>query len=102
MSLKNNYAYVRDCCGTYIWKHSLLELKDSTIDGKFEASSMSLQPGNSYSGGINGFLFEKTTIKHCYGAPIPLCCCMRSSFEIEGHNTKLAETKIPQYKISYI
>jgi hypothetical protein len=58
MSLKNNYAYIRDCCGSFIWKHSLLELKESALDGKGETSSMSLQAGgNGYNGGVNGYLY---------------------------------------------
>jgi hypothetical protein len=90
MSLKSNYAYVRECCGSFIWKHSLLELKDSVIDGKGESSSIGLQPGSSAGGAINGVLYEKSKISHVCGAPIFCWCCIQNSYEIEGYNTKLA------------
>jgi hypothetical protein len=101
MALKNSYEYIRECCGTFVFKQSIMDLKDTILEGaKGESSTMNLQGGPSYTGGVNGMLYKKTYVNHCCGAPH--CCGMRSSYEIEGYNTRLAETKIPSYITFYL
>jgi hypothetical protein len=101
MSLRSSYEFLKDYCGTYVMKQSIIDLKDTIVEqGKGENSTMNLQGGPSYSGPVNGRLYRNTYIPYCLcGIPY---CCIRNTYELSGYNQKLSETTIPRYIFFYL